>query len=91
MPRYMPGTVVTSCTILGFHETKFMSQNFLVDSGADISVVKIGKLKDDIMINESIKINLTGIGGEVQKTLGFCELGITNNSITTVLLPLDRW
>ena len=56
-----------------FLESKTKENSFLFDTGAEISIININSLKDNItLINE--KTDIMGIGGVVIKTLGLCYL-----------------
>lgn len=48
-----------------------------MDTGADISLVKVDSLKDDTIVNRQPKIVLAGITNESLTTLGICEGKIT--------------
>lgn len=52
--------------------------NFLIDSGAEISLIKSGKILDLTTLIESPKLKLVGISSDSQhfETIGSCEIQV---------------
>lgn len=48
----------------------------LVDSGADVSFIKISSLKDEILVSEPLEQNLSGITGHSLHSLGTTTLSL---------------
>ncbi|XP_026469739.1 uncharacterized protein LOC113373673 [Ctenocephalides felis] len=63
---------------LNFLDTEKDQVNMLVDTGAEISIIKISKLKDSIDIKTSIenKFSITGVSGKAVDSLGKANLRI---------------
>lgn len=57
---------------------------FIIDSGAKISLLKIGKLLDSIKIDRNCRTKLIGISPEIIETIGTCKLEI---DVDNQLLP----
>lgn len=53
-------------------KTTYGSILFLVDSGAEISVIKLNHLNDDTMVKKE-KIIITGVGKGSIESLGMCK------------------
>lgn len=58
------------------NELRRMPKPFLLDSGADISLVKLSELKPDVFIHEDVTFILNGFGGQPHKTLGYVNLNV---------------
>ena len=60
---------------MNFLEAKVENNKFLIDTGAQISIINENRLKKKIKIIND-KIDLKGIGENLIKTMGFCYLTI---------------
>ena len=55
------------------------SANLLVDTGADLNLIKINTLKDDIIVSTSKIQRMMGIANQLISTLGATTLTVANN------------
>jgi len=53
--------------------------NLLVDTGADLNLIKINTLKDDIIVSTSKVQRMMGIANQLISTLGATTLTVANN------------
>lgn len=66
-----------SCYVnLNLTELKLGKGKFLIDTGAEVTLVKINELKGDTLAHENQKLNLKGIDNDATptKTLGYSHL-----------------
>lgn len=54
--------------------TKIPVCNLLLDTGADISTIKVDKLKNHVLVDTNVKSHLKGISDDILITLGLCYL-----------------
>ena len=56
--------------------------NFLIDTGADLNIIKINALQDDVMVSDDKIYQMQGINDQLVNTLGSTTLNVSiNNTI----------
>lgn len=60
---------------------------FLVDTGSEANILKIGKADDFLMCNETNKIKLSGITKETVGTYGTCIINVYGYSVEFHIVP----
>lgn len=75
-----PSITLLSKDLLG--ETQF-----LVDTGSEPNILKIGKADDDLLCNETNKIKLSGITRETITTQGTVDVNIHGYTVRFHLVP----
>ena len=68
-------------------EVKEGKGKFLIDTGAELSIISLKKLKPQACLNQKLKYILSGIGGKCATTLGEINLKINGTLCAFQVVP----
>lgn len=72
---------VTTVVDVKINQTIQNKTQSLLDSGADVSIIKFSELKGDTPCVKNLKLSINGLSNEKLQTLGYCHVDLSINNI----------